>query len=468
MTIQKESQVNMIELFKGYANYSESEYKSIWKDATIVVDANILLNFYRYSPETKKLYIEILKKLKKRLWIPYQVGFEFYKNKDSVMNSSFKIYDSLGNDINSAINKIKNTINQQKNKQLKSKKELLTCIDNFQKQMEEYISNEKKEKEEICSENSIEQEVLSLFNNCIGAPFFGEELDNVKKEGLRRFKENIPPGYKDDSKEENGDYYIFYSMIKYAKDTNKNIIFVTDDEKEDWFDKIDGKTIGGRKELLQEFYESTGNLLLIYTSEGFLKAYNKNIDCNSIDEEAIDEVRHIRFIVKDNKENIKRYNSEMFKMSKLYYLTKFLNSLNLSINQQEEIVHHYKMAKIKTDNANNISNIKSLFKQYNDYEPDKNKHFFNNYILYIILLSVAKDPNALRPIYSELLKNLFLHQIHLNHHEAIVPIELKTEMESLISLLDEELRNEEVPERNYIIFKLEKIISLSEDIYRFN
>ena len=122
MTIQKESQVNMIELFKGYANYSESEYKSIWKDATIVVDANILLNFYRYSPETKKLYIEILKKLKKRLWIPYQVGFEFYKNKDSVMNSSFKIYDSLGNDINSAINKIKNTINQQKNKQLKSKK----------------------------------------------------------------------------------------------------------------------------------------------------------------------------------------------------------------------------------------------------------------------------------------------------------------------------------------------------------
>lgn len=66
MTIQKESQVNMIELFKGYANYSESEYKSIWKDATIVVDANILLNFYRYSPETKKTIHRNIKKIKEK------------------------------------------------------------------------------------------------------------------------------------------------------------------------------------------------------------------------------------------------------------------------------------------------------------------------------------------------------------------------------------------------------------------
>lgn len=36
---------NMIDMFKGYSDYSEEEYKNIWNNALIVVDSNILLNF---------------------------------------------------------------------------------------------------------------------------------------------------------------------------------------------------------------------------------------------------------------------------------------------------------------------------------------------------------------------------------------------------------------------------------------
>lgn len=80
----------MREMFKGYVDYQEQEYKFIWENALIVFDTNILLNFYRYSKETRKTMFEILDNLKKRLWIPYQVAHEFYKNRVNVIINAQK------------------------------------------------------------------------------------------------------------------------------------------------------------------------------------------------------------------------------------------------------------------------------------------------------------------------------------------------------------------------------------------
>lgn len=55
----------MEDMFKGYSNYSNEEYAEIWKEGMIVLDTNILLNFYRYSKETRDELYNTLKKLKK-------------------------------------------------------------------------------------------------------------------------------------------------------------------------------------------------------------------------------------------------------------------------------------------------------------------------------------------------------------------------------------------------------------------
>ena len=44
-----------------------------------------------------------------------------------------------------------------------------------------------------------------------------EQIDALKKEGIRRQQNELPPGYMDKDKTENGDYYIFYSMMEKAK-----------------------------------------------------------------------------------------------------------------------------------------------------------------------------------------------------------------------------------------------------------
>ena len=117
----KKQEIKMTELFKGYTNYSEKEYQRIWSSSLIVVDTNILLNFYRYSEDTKREMFKILTSLKDRLWIPYQIAKEYFKNKNNVMVSSYDEYTKLSERINALFESSLKEINARKNSQLKCK-----------------------------------------------------------------------------------------------------------------------------------------------------------------------------------------------------------------------------------------------------------------------------------------------------------------------------------------------------------
>ena len=96
--------------------------------------------------------------------------------------------------------------------------ELLKELSASEEKIKQIILEDKTNNKDKASEENIEQMILGLFDNAIGPQIIDKEYENMKEEGIRRIKEEIPPGYKDKTKEENGDYYIFYSMIKYAKE----------------------------------------------------------------------------------------------------------------------------------------------------------------------------------------------------------------------------------------------------------
>lgn len=291
----KENEMTMTRMFKGYTNYTIEEYKNVWENGLIVVDTNVLLNLYRYSDDTRKKMLDIFEQLKKRLWIPYQVGYEFYKNKDNVIAEACKEYDDLLKKTNEELVKLNGEIDHKKNNRLKCKDELKGIITEVQNKISEILQQEKQQKESIIGNDDIEKIILSLFNKNIGLPFEEEEFLIIKEEGIRRQKNNIPPGYMDSKKEFNGDYHIFYAMIDEAKKEHKDIIYITDDAKEDWFKKNDGKIKGGRPELLNEFFYKTNCLLLIYTVDGFVEGYNKNLSDEPVDEKLIDELKNYKY-----------------------------------------------------------------------------------------------------------------------------------------------------------------------------
>lgn len=318
-TVEKKT---ISELFKGYTLYTEKEYKDIWANATIVIDTNILLNLYRYSKESRKAIIDLLKTLKTRLWIPYQVAKEYFSNRDKVIKDSVKELESLRNQMTKSFGEI--------DRALKSKEKNYVEIANLEYMFSEFKEKIEKEFEKINAsaiENDstkealkIEGEILSLIDNHIGKELPKKEYEKYIDEGLRRIKEQLPPGYKDSDKEEryngktiNGDYIVFRSFMNYAKENNKNIIFITADTKDDWFKEIDGEKIGGRQELLHEFYQETKKMLLIYSFEGFANKYNEMNPTTKISDNVINEIYTVNTIsnIKDTEWHLQDMNEKL-------------------------------------------------------------------------------------------------------------------------------------------------------------
>lgn len=79
--------------FSGYYHPDSAFFDTLFKDAIIILDTNILLDLYRVSPKTSKELIEIIKKLGERIWIPYRVASEYHRNLFSVVGDQIKKYE---------------------------------------------------------------------------------------------------------------------------------------------------------------------------------------------------------------------------------------------------------------------------------------------------------------------------------------------------------------------------------------
>ena len=71
------------DLFPGYYRPSSANFEKLWTEAIFVFDTNVLLNFYSYPETIRDVFFSVLSKLGGRIWIPYQVGLEFHRNRFS-------------------------------------------------------------------------------------------------------------------------------------------------------------------------------------------------------------------------------------------------------------------------------------------------------------------------------------------------------------------------------------------------
>lgn len=114
----------------------------------------------------------------------------------------------------------------------------------------------------------------NLFSGKIGNSSNEEEFQKICKQVKSRFEQKQPPGYKDQNKskdiEKYGDAILWLQVIDYAKTKNKPIIFITDDVKEDWWKRHEGKTISPRPELIQEIKTKAKVDFWMYTGDRFL------------------------------------------------------------------------------------------------------------------------------------------------------------------------------------------------------
>lgn len=253
------------------------------KKALVSFDTNALLNIYRYKESTAKQYLTALAAIKEQVWLPYMVGLEFHTLRAEVLKQEKKFIEK----IYSKIEKFK----EETQKEISSKEHSSFPQELFTKKLNEYmeellsiIDQSKNDFPDLIRKDHIREKIVKIFRGKVSEPLNEQLLQNIYNEGELRFKNKIPPGYKDEQNKVDcyklygdlviqtkySDFIIWYEIRKKAHDSKKNIIFVTDEKKEDWIWEVNGFQLGARPELVTEIQNKYGTKFSIISSSQFI------------------------------------------------------------------------------------------------------------------------------------------------------------------------------------------------------
>ena len=84
---------SMRSVFTQHHRLSDEELSKLWASCTFVLDANVLLNIYRYADSTREDLFKVLSGLKGRVWVPFQAAREFYRRRIDVIQEQHAKYD---------------------------------------------------------------------------------------------------------------------------------------------------------------------------------------------------------------------------------------------------------------------------------------------------------------------------------------------------------------------------------------
>ncbi len=254
-------------------------------NALIILDTNTLLLPYVIGPnsikEIKSAYTKLLKQ--NRLYIPGQVVREFLDNRTNKIKELFQQFNRK---------KIKKYGNQGKYTLLEGIKEYEEVLEIEKKlsDLENEYSKATDKVLEIIQEWGWNDPVSSIYRQLFSKDVIYDpnlNHDHIQSELERRYGQKLPPGYKDSAKDDKGvgDLIIWFTILEIAGKQKKDVIFVSTDQKSDWWCRSEGQLLSPRFELIDEFRRKTnGHSLAIIKFSDFISLYTKN-------KETIEEVR---------------------------------------------------------------------------------------------------------------------------------------------------------------------------------
>ena len=147
----------------------------------------------------------------------------------------------------------------------------------------------------LSEEDTLLQKIMNLFEENVGEDYDEKKMGEIIKEGKERYDKLIPPGFEDMKKDDDSmynDLIIWYQIIDYSCTNKKNVIFITNDSKEDWWWKAKGKTIMPHYSLREEFYKKTNCNFYMYSTLQFI-SYSKIHLAAEFKDESLTEVKNV-------------------------------------------------------------------------------------------------------------------------------------------------------------------------------
>ena len=175
--------------FREQYTLENEKIQEIWKNALVIFDTNILLNLYRYNKETCNDLLKYMRTFENRLWMPFQVGWEYHNNRLSVAYKYQNAYRELTK-ILEENHKCLEDFFQNKfphHPQLSSKA-FFECYDNCEKELKKYLEDLAKADRKYFDKDTIFETLTDLYDRKVGEDYSEDDLKEIYKDGDKRYK----------------------------------------------------------------------------------------------------------------------------------------------------------------------------------------------------------------------------------------------------------------------------------------
>ena len=296
--------------FPEYYRVTREALKSRFEELVFIFDANALLDIFRLpNPITREVF-EVLERYSDQIEIPYHAAEEYNGRIHSVLQEQLRNINTA----QSAFNEFVKSLEAKRNQpyiSANSAKKLKMFKNSIQRDFQvqrEYLLDQ-------LLHGEFQNKMSEVLDGRVLPPFTAEEIQQIEAQGAKRYEQKIPPGWKDKGENAYGDLINWKEILRYAKEHQKSVVLVTNDQKTDWMCKYEGKTICPHYELLREFYQTVDNNQLvfhIYTLDRFLDFVHDH-DKDSVSEDAISQVREVL-----NENNVMEMFKAMAKMEETF------------------------------------------------------------------------------------------------------------------------------------------------------
>lgn len=282
--------------FSNHFANDEQRRAKLWDECVFVFDTNVYTGVYKRSDDARDAFYKVVRSLGDRLWAPYQVVYEYLDNRAKITHDQSKLYAEAIADLRNILSGFES---QTKHPFLSVElhKEFVGVAE---KAIEE-LEGKRVFHEARINVDDVKDEISLLLDGKVGDKYSVAQLKDIIKEGEVRYANLDAPGFQDVGKfkgslifdqvcKRYGDLIIWKQVIDHAKAVGKPVILITEEQKEDWWEKAGGRTIGPLPELIEEFNIETGQDFYLYSYHNFLEYANSYLDQDT-SIEVIEEVR---------------------------------------------------------------------------------------------------------------------------------------------------------------------------------
>jgi hypothetical protein len=235
----------------------------------VALDANVLLNLYRYNAQTTDDLLAIFEKFGDRLVIPHQAAREFHRNRLSAIGNP----GGAAQDVRAALQKNQRSTSDALVRWAKQVALADDELEQLQAKVSEVfgdlldaISNAEPDHvraDTPAQEDRVLNRLVTLLDGKVLLQPASDVWAGLIAEGKKRVEEQRPPGYLDADKDEEqegpaGDFLVYWQACEEAKARQLDLVIITGDEKEDWWWRHRSVTIGPRQEMTKEFFDASG------------------------------------------------------------------------------------------------------------------------------------------------------------------------------------------------------------------